>query len=243
MEGQGVAPLATAGWALLARWWSKASKSALEPAALDDHTSGNGGVRRRERTVGGNGKGATAAVTRCGCHREVLRGVEVASRGTCLRARETRRTPRSAAGCDKPATPERRKPSRWCETTRTERDCGGWLLRTEARGSPRAGVDARKARRWRGSLDESHERRPVTARATGECSAGERKTTRVRARYSGSFGNGGEAARHRRKTSKTRRFGKVKEGAGKADDPLRRCRGRQGRIGNAAIPRQALKVT
>lgn len=30
--------------------------------------------------------------------------------------------PLPVAGCNKPATPVRRKPSRWCETTRTERD-------------------------------------------------------------------------------------------------------------------------
>jgi hypothetical protein len=46
---------------------------------------------------------------------------------------ETQRTPGPAAGCNKPATSERRKPSRWCETTRTEQDLQRWSLWSRSR--------------------------------------------------------------------------------------------------------------
>jgi len=39
------------------------------------------------------------------------------------KAAETRRTPGSVAGCNKPASPAVGKPARSCETARSERDC------------------------------------------------------------------------------------------------------------------------
>ena len=57
-----------------------------------------------------------------------------------------------------------------------------------------------------------------------------------------SFGNVGAAGR-RRKTSKTRRVtGKVREGAGKTNDPLRQRSGRGNLHRMMRIPRQALKA-
>jgi len=122
-----------------------------------------------------NGKGETATVTWYGCRRgDSFEGYEPRCgdrrKTRCpgkpglrrLKTRETQRTPGSAAGCNRPATPsskhenvsllanrayerERRKPSRWCKTTRTER-VRGWSPRTEADGSfsndAPAGVDA-----------------------------------------------------------------------------------------------------
>lgn len=94
------------------------------------------------RSARGNARKGTAVVTRCGCEgRASSRGrtrggeavdVVIASsrrletavgteRDTSQRA-ETPRTPGSAAGCNKPANRRRRKPARWCETTRSERD-------------------------------------------------------------------------------------------------------------------------
>jgi hypothetical protein len=51
-----------------------------------------------------------------------------------------------------PRTSVRSKPSRWCETTRAERELDGWCRRPE--GVPgqlgALGVDAQKSCRWRG---------------------------------------------------------------------------------------------
>jgi len=78
-----------------------------------------------------NDKKATTTVTWNGCRRgeffegcDSRRGKWHLSAGGFVRtkAQETRRTPGSAAGCNKPASSVRSKPSRWCETTRTERD-------------------------------------------------------------------------------------------------------------------------
>jgi len=102
--------------------------------------------------VGANGKGATATVTWCGCSRgDFFEGCEERredrlgtptsfrfgrdSLGT--RDRETRRTPGPAAGCNKPATSERRKPSSWRETRKTEREFESGPLGSEACGDAR----------------------------------------------------------------------------------------------------------
>jgi len=78
-----------------------------------------------------NGKKATTTVTWNGCRRgeffegcDSRRGKWHRSAGGFVRtkAQETRRTPGSAAGCNKPASSVRSKPSRWCETTRAEQD-------------------------------------------------------------------------------------------------------------------------
>ena len=79
----------------------------------DERGTGNG-TAGSEAVIRANGKGATAAVTRNGCRRGVLRGARIlrcgeASPITGLRIgrdeAETRRTPGPAAGCNKPATP------------------------------------------------------------------------------------------------------------------------------------------
>jgi hypothetical protein len=63
--------------------------------------------------------------------------------------------PRPVAGCNRPATPARRKPSRWCETTRAERD--RHLAAPVRRELRLPGVDAREVHRRQG--EESQERR------------------------------------------------------------------------------------
>jgi len=90
---------------------------------------------------------------------KVLRGVP-ASRGSvsCLepacwnegRNGQTRRT-LAGTGCNTPESVERSKPSRWCETTRTER--AAWLAPGCRKSSLRArlGVDARRKCRRRGT--------------------------------------------------------------------------------------------
>jgi len=84
----------------------------LEPAT----ESGGGG-----EAGGDDGKGATATAMWCGC------GAGDSSKGVnsvvgSASHHETRRTSELAAGCNKPATSGRRKPSKWCKTTRMERD-------------------------------------------------------------------------------------------------------------------------
>jgi hypothetical protein len=90
------------------------------------------------RPMRGNGKRATAAVTRYGCGwGEFFEGCDrrcgerpgslgsrlwLGSRGCEV---GKRREPSPVPGCNKPGAAERRKPSRWCETTRTERDSEG----------------------------------------------------------------------------------------------------------------------
>ena len=92
---------------------------------------------------------ATAAVTRCGCRRrEDFEGCEprrgerhcecpafgpVFGRPPGVGRRCTRNAtnPCPAAGCNRPATSARRKPSRWGGTTRTERDSTGGTRRTD----------------------------------------------------------------------------------------------------------------
>jgi hypothetical protein len=76
-----------------------------------------------------NRKKATAAVTRCGCRRgDSSRGTKRVARMAMHAAtglsgsqkrlgQQTRRTPGSAAGCNKPATLGDGHPLRWCETT------------------------------------------------------------------------------------------------------------------------------
>ena len=118
---------------------------------------------------------ATAAVTRCGCRRrEDFEGCEprrgerhcecpafgpVFGRPPGVGRRCTRNAtnPCPAAGCNRPATSARRKPSRWGGTTRTERDSTGGTRRTDG------GFGSREwTRDWpagkRAQPDESHER-------------------------------------------------------------------------------------
>lgn len=66
-----------------------------------------------------------------------------------------------------PRPPERRKPPRWCETTRAERDSEAGSLGTEpGRQQCRfGGVDARKACRWRGVATPELRRAAQAARS------------------------------------------------------------------------------
>jgi len=96
------------------RRWSKASRSTASQEA-----------ERR----GGNGRGDAVRLRSRGffegCEvrrRGMRRSTRTASAVRGGRRQETRRTPGSAAGCNKPATPTRRKPPRWCKTTRAERE-------------------------------------------------------------------------------------------------------------------------
>jgi hypothetical protein len=82
--------------------------------------------------------------------------VRLLARGTLRRVSAWRvttpRTPRPSAGRNKPAGLQRRKPSRWCETTRTEHDIGVWKPWSEggAEQSAPPGVDAAGDTRRRG---------------------------------------------------------------------------------------------
>jgi hypothetical protein len=118
-------------------------------------------------------------VTRQGCDREMFfEGCEprredrsrVRRRpkglGSATEARETRRTPGSAAGCNKPASSERRKPARWCKTTRSERDRQARRPADRSRGESPQKLAPRwewtlGSRRWRGGRrtprEEGHE--------------------------------------------------------------------------------------
>jgi len=97
----------------------------------------------------------------------ILRGVRVALRGSrngsdppssacrvrrCSeRASKKRSEPHDRQrDATSPQTSRRRKPSKWCKTTRTEQDFRSGPPRAEARRARRAGVDAWSRSRWRG---------------------------------------------------------------------------------------------
>jgi len=97
----------------------------------------------------------------------ILRGVRVALRGSRngsgppSSACRVRRCPERASkkrsephdrqrDATSPQTSRRRKPSKWCKTTRTEQDFRSGPPRAEARRARRAGVDAWNRSRWRG---------------------------------------------------------------------------------------------
>jgi hypothetical protein len=136
---------------------------------------------------------------------------------------ETRRTPGSAAGCDKPASSGRRKPSRWCETTRTER--------IGSRKAPDRSARQR-AREWTpGRVDggefeiPEEDGRSDSTRATGQAP---KVSQGPRVRTDPALREEGRPARRHRKTSRTRAVTrKVEEGAGESNDPLRCGRGRR----------------
>ena len=155
------------------------------------------GFPEARRRVRRNGKGATAVVTRCGCRRgEFFEGYETRrgkggapahrKRWGGAGAIETRRTPGSAAGCNKPATP---RPERFGAKVRAEKAveavrnredgtrCPGrqtWTRSRNGREVGPAGVDAREARRWRGTRNPGEEAES-SARAIGSSSEGERR--------------------------------------------------------------------
>jgi len=94
-----------------------------------------------------NGRKATAAATQYGCRRGVLRRVRILHRGEASRRADhpVGRPGRKRGGpqdrqrdATSPQIEKRRKPSRWCETTRAERDFGGWYLRGRSADWPSA---------------------------------------------------------------------------------------------------------
>lgn len=110
-----------------------------------------------------NGKKATTAVTRNGCRRgssfegSELRCGDLATAPARLYKRCSERASRKRSephdrqrDATSPQTSRRRKPSKWCKTTRTEQDFRSGPPRAEARRARRAGVDAWSRRRWRG---------------------------------------------------------------------------------------------
>jgi hypothetical protein len=93
----------------------------------------------------------------------ILRGVRVALRGSRNgsrpaltggvpgRASTKRSEPHDRQrDATSPQTSRRRKPSKWCKTTRTEQDFRSGPPRAEARRARRVGVDAWWTCRWRG---------------------------------------------------------------------------------------------
>jgi hypothetical protein len=146
-----------------------------------------------------------------------------------------------------PARPRRRKPSRWCETTRTERDRRGWHLAAEA-GRPRqrvrsAGVDAGR------QVDGGAEGRPRARLA--HASGGRTNPTGGDRRRSGP--NRGAEREPRPGGSSASLFGarrgggggtdlegqpetaEAEEEAGKANDPRPRDRGGGHGVGNDGV--------
>jgi len=118
-------------------------------------------MRKQAGTAGGRRTAgeATATVTWCGCRtRGFFEGYEQ-RRGDAQNAQETRRTPGSAAGCNKPATSGDGEPSRWCETTWTAPvpDLAIRDLAVETPTWPGPGGMSMEGR-----TDESQERRPAT---------------------------------------------------------------------------------
>jgi len=125
---------------------------------------------------GRNGREATAAAMRYGCRRgENLRRVRstvgepasVRSRAressTTTGSGETQWTPGPGPGCNMLGARRWRKPSRWCETTRTERDVMAWLPSPEGRSLRRSSWSGHRREHGGGAYtkDESHERKGV----------------------------------------------------------------------------------
>jgi hypothetical protein len=193
-----------------------------------------------------NHRRATATVTWCGCRRgDSSRGTNV-RRGECARPEapvrpesrrriETRRTPGSAAGCNKPATSGDGKPSRWCETTRAE------PFRVRRFGTTSGGNTGRdpvpEGQTMEGRTGESQERRPAEPDfGPVESARAERRLRR------GGEGHGGAAdrvtdrasavgrprrpvpggARRQRAVDGNPHGTTAREGAGKTNDPLPR---------------------
>jgi hypothetical protein len=143
------------------------------PATVGMRTGPDGGAKPRSRE---NGKGATAAVTRCGCQRvEPSRGTNVRRGegrdrlGNESIGPETRRTPGSAAGCNKPASALEEEA---VEVVRNHEDGTrgeGGSLGAEAGGNVCGSglriVTSMEGRGWRGAAMrspppyESHERK------------------------------------------------------------------------------------
>ena len=126
--------------------------------------------------------------------------------------------PRTGCGMQQACGPSSRsKPSRWCETTRAERELDGWCRRPEGVAGQLAalGVDARRMCRWRGGRDEPQERkglgRPVrTSVPTGQRSRGARP---VCGRFEGER-NGSRSAEEGWFATSLRCPGEVLEGPG-----------------------------
>jgi len=89
---------------------------------------------------------------------------------------ETRRTPGSAAGCNKPASVRWWKTARWCETTRSEQDCEVGTSRPKRQQQCGRRSEHRSRCRWRGTgpalvaslRQQCRRRRPGPGRIPGE---------------------------------------------------------------------------
>jgi hypothetical protein len=153
--------------------------------------------RERVRSARGNGKGATAVVTRYGCgrgeffegyetrrgkggapaHRRRWGGADVRKRGEPQDRQRDATSPRLHDSSAPARGSGRRKPSRRCNTARTEQDVQAWQPWTRSRVDREvgeAGVDARE------HVDGGETRNPreeadYPARAIGSSSEGERR--------------------------------------------------------------------
>jgi hypothetical protein len=116
---------------------SKASKPSSAESVPALHAAHAARVGSRRRRVAADPGRATAGRQRSRGDAGSPAGEGSSSRGRSRRGEapvvllqgrpvgvETRRTPGSAAGCNKPAAVQRNKPSRWCETTRADRVVG-----------------------------------------------------------------------------------------------------------------------
>jgi len=102
------------------------------------------GQRSRQRDAAAEGETSSRGVKRAAGNADSrVRMIRSRVMETDCR-RETSRTPGSAAGCNKPATQWRRKPSRWCKTTRTERDSRLVASNRSRASNGTVGVDARE---------------------------------------------------------------------------------------------------
>jgi hypothetical protein len=146
---------------------------------------------------------------------------------TWLRLAGNAANPRSEAGCNKPAADERSKPSRWCKTTRAERDLRGWHLGAEARWQHRVGVNARQYFDG-GDVRLLAHGEPARRGHCPRAKWSSEEERRLRGAYS-------LLSPRSWKPSKTRLgTDKVTEGAGKANDPLLDFVGVYGAAGNGS---------
>lgn len=180
------------------------SRTALLPP------TGNGEQGARPPEGGSTARREQAVVTRYGCERGELFGGSKASRGarpvsprhawrTTPVARRSASRERVSAkrgephdrqrGATNPRTSVRRKPSRWCETTRAERELDGWCRRPEGVSGQLGalGVDAQESCRWRGGQVTNPKRGwvSVPGRSFGSGSAWPRGTRPVCGRFEG----------------------------------------------------------
>jgi hypothetical protein len=199
--------------------------------------------------TGGNGKGATATVTWCGCRRgESFEGCEKSARGRHLPRNAT--NPRTGSGMQQARD---LRAEETVEVVQNHEDGTGFrgMAPSEPKHGPQGACGSGRsvACRWRGLRHPEKSGSPPripgeeVGNPTGatDSSLEGSQGPRVRS-IPRTFGSVWSAGR-RRKTSKTRwATGKVREGAGKANDPLRPRSGRRNLHRMMRISRQALKA-